>query len=34
LRDGEVFVLGEVALLFRSGSLVGTTATAQGAGGE
>ena len=32
LRDGEVFVLGEVALLFRSGSLAGTTATVQDAG--
>jgi DNA-binding winged helix-turn-helix (wHTH) protein len=32
LRDGEVFVLGEVALLFRSGSLAGTTATVQEAG--
>jgi DNA-binding winged helix-turn-helix (wHTH) protein len=33
LHDGEVFVLGEVALLFRSGSLAGTTATVHDAGG-
>jgi DNA-binding winged helix-turn-helix (wHTH) protein len=32
LRDGEVFVLGEVALIFRSGPLAGPTATAQDAG--
>jgi DNA-binding winged helix-turn-helix (wHTH) protein len=33
LRDGEVFVLGEVALVFRTGPLGGTTATAPTAGG-
>ena len=33
LRDGEVFVLGEVALVFRTGPLGGTTVTAPKAGG-
>jgi len=32
LRDGDVFVLGDVALIFRSGPLAGPTATAQDAG--
>jgi pSer/pThr/pTyr-binding forkhead associated (FHA) protein len=30
LQDGDVFVLGEVALVFRSGPLAGPTATASG----
>ncbi len=34
LQDGEVFVLGEVALVFRSSTLSGTTATVQSAGGR
>lgn len=33
LQDGDVFVLGEVALVFRTGPLAGTTATAPKAGG-
>jgi DNA-binding winged helix-turn-helix (wHTH) protein len=33
LRDGEVFVLGEVALVFRIGPLAGTTLTGPRAGG-
>ena len=33
LRDGEVFVLGELALVFRSGPLAGPTSTAPRAGG-
>jgi len=33
LRDGDVFVLGEVALVFRSGPLGGSTATAPKADG-
>jgi pSer/pThr/pTyr-binding forkhead associated (FHA) protein len=32
LRDGDLFVLGDVALVFRSGLLPGSTATAQNAG--
>lgn len=32
LRDGDMFVLGEVALVFRSGPLGGATATASKAG--
>jgi DNA-binding winged helix-turn-helix (wHTH) protein len=32
LEDGDVFVLGEVALVFRSGHLAGPTATAPKAG--
>jgi DNA-binding winged helix-turn-helix (wHTH) protein len=33
LQDGDVFVLGEVALVFRSAALGGSTATAPNAGG-
>jgi pSer/pThr/pTyr-binding forkhead associated (FHA) protein len=33
LQDGDVFVLGDVALVFRSGPLASPTATAPKAGG-
>jgi pSer/pThr/pTyr-binding forkhead associated (FHA) protein len=33
LRDGEVFVLGDVALVFRTGPLGGSTVTTPKAGG-